>query len=221
MTIDAIIVLALVAVAIVLFATERLPVDLVALIIMATLLGSGIISLEEGLSGFSNPATVTIGAMFVLSAGLFKTGAVNYVGSVLTRLSKRNLALALLMIMTIVGGISAFINNTAAVAIFLPIILGVARDTKVSASKLLMPLSFASMFGGVCTLIGTSTNILVSSIAEQHGLPPFAMFEFSALGVIFFGVGILYMFTLGVRLIPHRRTQAELTQKFGMGDYLT
>ncbi len=221
MTLEIVIVLGLVFVAVILFATEKLPIDLVALIIMATLLGSGIISLEEGLSGFSNPATVTIGAMFVLSAGLFKTGAVNAVGNILTRLCRQNFALALLAVMVVIGGISAFINNTAAVAIFLPIILGVARDAKVSASKLLIPLSFASMFGGVCTLIGTSTNILVSSIAEQHGLPPFAMFEFSSLGLVFFGVGILYMFTLGVRLIPHRRTQAELTQKFGMGDYLT
>ena len=221
MTLEIVIVLGLVFVAVILFATEKIPVDLVALIIMATLLGSGIISPKEGLSGFSNPATVTVGAMFVLSAGLFKTGAVNSIGAILTRLSKRNFGLALLTMMITIGIISAFINNTAAVAIFLPIVLGVAYDTKVSASKLLMPLSFASMFGGVCTLIGTSTNILVSSIAEQHGQPAFSMFEFSALGLIFFAVGILYMFTLGVRLIPHRRTQAELTQKFGMGDYLT
>ena len=126
MTLEIFIVLGLVFVAIILFATEKLPIDLVALIIMATLLGSGIISLEEGLSGFSNPATVTIGAMFVLSAGLFKTGAVNAVGNILTRLCRQNFALALLAVMVVIGGISAFINNTAAVAIFLPIILGVA-----------------------------------------------------------------------------------------------
>ncbi|MCH7678810.1 SLC13 family permease [candidate division KSB1 bacterium] len=221
MTLEIVIVLGLVFVAVILFATEKLPVDLVALIIMATLLGTGIISLEEGLSGFSNPATVTIGAMFVLSAGLFKTGAVNSVGVLLTQLSKRNFPLMLLMLMLTIGILSAFINNTAAVAIFLPIIMGVARDAKISASKLLMPLSFASMFGGVCTLIGTSTNILVNSIAVEHGQPGFSMFEFSTLGVIFLGVGILYMLTVGVHLIPARKPQAELTQKFGMGDYLT
>ena len=126
MTLEIVIVLGLVFVAVILFATEKLPIDLIALIIMATLLGSGIISLEEGLSGFSNPATVTIGAMFVLSAGLFKTGAVNAVGNILTRLCRQNFALALLAVMVVIGGISAFINNTAAVAIFLPIILGVA-----------------------------------------------------------------------------------------------
>jgi len=221
MSLEIIIVLALVCLATVLFATEVFPVDLVALIIMATLLGSGIISPEEGLAGFSNPATITVAAMFVLSAGLSKTGAVIFIGKILTRLGKRSFTLALITIMLTIGVISAFINNTAAVAIFLPIVLSVARDMNISASKLLMPLSFASMFGGVCTLIGTSTNILVSSIAESHGQPPFSMFEFSALGLIFFSVGVLYMLIIGVRLIPHRRTQAELTQKFGMGDYLT
>jgi di/tricarboxylate transporter len=221
MTFEMVIVLTLVVVAVIMFAAEALPVDLVALIIMATLLGSGIISPEEGLSGFSNPATITVAAMFVLSAGLSKTGAVIFVGKVLTRLGKRNFWLALVTIMLTIGIISAFINNTAAVAIFLPIVHSVARDMNTSASKLLMPMSFASMFGGVCTLIGTSTNILVNSIAEAHGQPAFAMFEFSVLGLIFFSVGTIYMLTIGVRLIPHRRTQAELTQKFGMGDYLT
>lgn len=183
MTVEIVIVLLLVVGAVILFATEKLPVDLVALIIMATLLGSGIISPKEGLSGFSNPATITVGAMFVLSAALFKTGAVNSIGTVLTHLSKRSFGLALITLMITIGALSAFINNTATVAIFLPIVLGVARDTKVSASKLLMPLSFASMFGGVCTLIGTSTNILVSSIAEQHGQAAFSMFKFSPLGL--------------------------------------
>lgn len=221
MTIDMVLVLLLFVVAVLLFATEKLPVDLVALILMGALLLSGIITADEGISGFSNTATVTVGAMFILSAGLFKTGAVNSAGVALGKLGKRSFWLALLTMMVIVGGVSAFINNTAAVAIFLPIVLGVARDTGVSASKLLMPLSFASMFGGVCTLIGTSTNILVSSIAERHGQPPFAMFEFSLLGLIFFGVGTLYMFTVGVRLIPARRHEGELTQNFLMSDYLT
>jgi di/tricarboxylate transporter len=152
------VVLALVVLAVGLFATEKLPVDLVALVVMVALLLSGIITAEEGIAGFSNTATVTVGAMFVLSAGLFKTGAVDFVGSRLTRLGKRSYWLALLTIIFSTGLLSAFINNTATVAIFLPIVLGLARDIKVSPSKLLMPLSFASMFGGVCTLVGTSTT---------------------------------------------------------------
>lgn len=207
-------------IAVILFATEKLPVDLVALLVMGALLVCGIISPEEGIAGFSNTATITVGAMFVLSAGLFKTGAVNHLGRALSRLFKLNLWLALIVTMLLAGGLSAFINNTPVVAIFLPLLLGVARDLEVSPSKLLMPLSFASMFGGVCTLIGTSTNILVSAIAERHGQPALGMFEFTPLGAIFFGAGMLYMIFIGIRLIPDRRGKGDLTQTFGMGDYL-
>ncbi|KAA0231559.1 TRAP transporter large permease subunit [candidate division KSB1 bacterium] len=220
MTFEIAFVLVLVILAVILFATEKLPVDLVALLVMGVLLVSGIISPEEGIAGFSNTATVTVGAMFVLSAGLFKTGAVNHLGRVLSRLFKLNLWLALFVTMLIAGGLSAFINNTPVVAIFLPLLLGVARDLGVSPSKLLMPLSFASMFGGVCTLIGTSTNILVSAIAERHGQPTFGMFEFTRMGAIFFAAGILYMIFIGIRLIPDRRGKGDLMQTFGMGDYL-
>ncbi len=221
MTLDIGIVVTIMLAAMVLFATEKLRVDLVALIVMATLLGSGILAPEDGISGFSNTATVTVAAMFILSAGLFRTGAVNVVGAGLTVLAEKNFFLALLTIMVGVGTLSAFINNTAAVAIFMPIVIGVARQIHVSPSKLLMPLSFASMFGGVCTLIGTSTNVLASSIVERHGQEPFGMFEFTPLGLIFFGVGVLYMFTVGVRWIPTRRTTLDLTQEFGMRKYLT
>ncbi len=221
MSAEVITVFVLLVAAVVLFATERMPVDLVALLLMSALLLSGIVTPAEGVAGFSNVATVTVGAMFVLSAGLFKTGAVNFVGGALTRLGRRNLWLALLSIMLGVGAVSAFINNTAAVAIFLPVMLGLAQSLRVSPSKLLMPLSFASMLGGVCTLIGTSTNIVVSSIAERHGQPPFRMFEFLPLGLAVLGCGVLYMLAVGVRLIPARRTGEDLTQNFRMDEYLT
>ncbi|MFQ5579327.1 MAG: SLC13 family permease [Nitrospiria bacterium] len=221
MTAEMFFVLALAATAVILFVAEVFPVDLVALMVMSTLLVSRIISPEEGISGFSNMATVTVGAMFVLSAGLYKTGALNFIGAYLAKVGKKNFWVALITMMLTIGGISAFVNNTAAVAIFMPIVLSVARDTKVSPSKLLMPLSFASMFGGVCTLIGTSTNILVDSIAIRHGQPAFEMFEFSRLGLIIFCAGVLYMIFVGVRLIPGTRVSGDLTQEFGMGDYLT
>jgi di/tricarboxylate transporter len=220
-TIEILLVLGLVLSAVILFATERIPVDIVALILMATLLLSGIIAPEEAIGGFSNPATVTVGAMFILSAGLFRTGAVNLLGITLARLGALSFWLVLVVMMLAVGVLSAFINNTAAVAIFLPIALGVARDTGVSAGRLLMPLSFASMFGGVCTLIGTSTNILVSSIAGRHGLEPFGMFEMSGLGLIFFAAGSVYMLLVGVRLIPERKGEEDLRRLFGISDYLT
>ena len=207
--------------AVILFITERLPVDLVALGIIATLLLSGIITPEEGLAGFSNSATVTVGAMLVLSAGLFKSGAANLLGSGLRRLSRFGIGVVILTMMIGIGFVSAFINNTAAVAMLLPVVISMAHETRVSPSKLLMPMSFASMFGGVCTLIGTSTNILVSSIAERYGEPGFAMFEMAPLGLVFFMAGTVYMLVAGLRLIPDRRTEGDLTQLFGMSDYLT
>jgi di/tricarboxylate transporter len=221
MTLEITFVLAVLAGAVILFATEKLPVDLVALMVMSALLLSGVVSPAEGIAGFSNPATVTVGAMFILSAGLSKTGALNFAGAGLVRLGRRSFWLALASMMLFVGSVSAFVNNTAAVAVFMPVMLTLARDIDVSPSKLLMPLSFASMFGGVCTLLGTSTNILVSSIAEQHGQAPFGMFEFAPLGLTFFGVGLVYMLTAGVRLIPARRGGDDLAESFGMGEYLT
>ncbi|HEX9757551.1 MAG TPA: SLC13 family permease [Nitrospiria bacterium] len=221
MTFEMVLVIGLVVLAIVLFVTEWISVDLVALMMMGALLITGIISPEEGISGFSNVATVTVAAMFILSAGLFKTGSVNFIGTALGTVGKKNTLMALIAMMIGVGTISAFINNTAAVAIFLPIVLGMARDNNLSPSKWLIPLSFASMFGGVCTLIGTSTNILVDSIAERHGQPPFGMFEFTTLGLVMFGAGLVYMVAIGVPLIPERRKPQDLTKNFEMGDYLT
>jgi len=221
MTAEIAIVLIILVAAVGLFATERLPVDLVAMLVMSVLILSGIITATEGIAGFSNPATVTVGAMFILSAGLFKTGAVNFLGEWLARLARRSFWLVLIALMLSVGALSAFINNTAAVAVLLPVVLGVARETGVGASRLLMPLSFASMFGGVCTLIGTSTNILVSAVAEQHGLPAIGMFEFTPFGIIIFAVGTVYMMTVGVRLIPARRSSADPARSFRINDYLT
>lgn len=212
-------VLILLVIAVVLFCTEKLSVDLVALLIMATLLLTGIITPEEGIAGFSNTATVTVGAVFVLSAGLFRTGAVSYIALVFSKIGRRNFWLAFVSMMVVIGVLSAFINNTAVVAIFMPIVLGLARQLKVSASKLLMPMSFASMFGGVCTLIGTSTNILVSSIGERYGVRPFGMFEFTKFGLLLFAAGLIYMIFAEVRLIPDRRTEEDLGKDFGVDDY--
>ncbi len=206
--------------AVVLFATERLSVDLIAMLIMATLLVFGIVTPEEGISGFSNKATITVAAMFIISAGLFKTGAVGYLGRVTVLVFKKNYWLGLITVMIAVGFFSAFINNTPVVAVFIPILLGVAKEIKVSASKLLMPMSFASMFGGVCTLIGTSTNILVSSLAEKEGQPPFSMFEIAPLGLIVFAAGMIYMLLIGIRLIPERRSEGDLIESFSLQEYI-
>jgi di/tricarboxylate transporter len=221
MTVEMIIVIAVVIGAAILFATEKLPVDLTAILVMSVLLISGIITPEEGISGFSNTATVTVTAMFIISAALNKTGAVLFVGQVVSKLFRYNFWLGLILTMISVGILSAFINNTPVVAVFIPVVLSLAASNKISPSKILMPLSFASMFGGVCTLIGTSTNILVSSIAVQYNQQPFSMFEFTSLGLIFFGAGMIYMTLIGVRLIKTPDLAADLTQKYDMNDYLT
>lgn len=220
MTLEIVLVFAVAICAVVLFATEKLPVDLIAMLIMASLLILGIVSPEEGISGFSNKATVTVAAMFIISAGLFKTGAVSYLGNITIIVFQKNYWLGLITVMIAVGFFSAFINNTPVVAVFIPILLGVAKEIKVSASKLLMPMSFASMFGGVCTLIGTSTNILVSSIAEKEGQPAFSMFEIAPLGLIVFAAGMAYMLLVGVRIIPDRRSEGDLIESFNLQEYI-
>jgi len=218
---EIIIILIILVTAVVLFVTEKIPVDLVALMVMAVLILAGILTPEEGFTGFSNEATITIAAMYILSQGLFKTGVANYIGRIFTKIFKRTFWIANSIMLFISGIISAFINNTTLVALSLPIILKTAKETKVSASKLLLPLSYATVFGGMLTLIGTSTNILVSSLAKQMGQPAFSMFEFTHLGLIFFAVGLLYMIFIGIHLIPERRTDADLTTSFGLGEYLT
>lgn len=220
MTVDIGLVLTVLAGAVALFASGRLPADLVALLAMVVLLLLGYVSPEEAIAGFSNTATITVGAMFILSASLFRSGAVNFLGVWITRLGRRSLWVALVLLMIGIGAISAFMNNTAAVAIFLPISVAAAKTLKVPPAKLLMPLSFAGMFGGVCTLIGTSTNLLVSTIAEQHGLPAFGMFELTPLGAIFFASGVVYMLLVGVRLIPDQGVDTALDERYGMGEYL-
>ncbi len=211
----------LILLAIFLFINKRVSFDVTSLILLAILVVSGILTPKEGLSGFSNPATVTIACMFILSEGLRQTGALDIVGDYFFKLGKLNYRLAMFIIMLIIGIISAFINNTAAVAIFIPVLISLSKDLGKSASKLLMPMSFAAMFGGVCTLIGTSTNLLVDSIATDNDLAGFSMFDFAPVGIIFFVVGFIYLFTIGINIIPERRKDESLTDTFELQRYLT
>lgn len=220
MTLEVAIVFVVIVSAVVLFATEKFSVDLIALLIMGTLLISGIVTPDQGIAGFSNKATITVAAMFIISAGLFKTGAVSFLGKITTLVFKKNYWLGLITLMIAVGFFSAFINNTPVVAVFIPVLLGVAKEINASASRLLMPMSFASMFGGVCTLIGTSTNILVSSIAEENGQPAFTMFELAPLGLVMFALGTGYMLLIGLRLIPEYRPEGDLIQSFDLQEYI-
>ncbi len=202
-----------------LFVSEKFPLDIVAMLGLGVLLVLGLVTLQEGLSGFSNPATLTVACMFVLGAGLQKTGATAVVGQLMVRFS-RNHFTALVVIMVTVTIMSAFVNNTAAVAVFIPLVTILADRRRISASKLLIPLSYASQFGGVCTLIGTSTNLLVSSISEQAGFGSFSMFEFTRMGLILFVAGVAYFLVFGRWLLPDRQRR-ELAATYQLGDYVT
>ncbi len=221
MSFDIIFVFALIVAAMALFASEVVSFDTVALTVAGLLMVAGVLTPSEGLSGFSNPATVTIGAMFIVSEGVRKTGVLEEVSNYLTGLVKFGFYPLLVILMIVIAFISAIINNTAAVVIFIPVLMKIAAEMNVSPSKLLMPLSFASMFGGVCTLIGTSTNILVSSIAEKSDLAPISMFEMTPLGLLIVIAGFGYLLTAGVRIIPARRRKEDLSDSFGVNEYLT
>ena len=209
------------AVAVVLFATEALPIDVTALMILGALIATGVLSPAEGIAGLSNPAPVTIAAILVLSAGLMRTGAVVRMGNGISRMGGSSELAQMSVILIAVGLLSAFINNTAAVAMFIPIVLGIARQKKISPSKLLIPLSFAGILGGLCTYIGTSTNIIVGSILEDQGHEPFTMFEFTKLGALFLVIGIVYILLIGRRILPVRRAQESLTEGYHLREYLT
>jgi len=209
-------VLLVVTATVALFVSDRLPSALVAMMVLALLLlvslaGSFLpgfnparwITVEEGVAGFGNPATVTVAAMFVLSAALEKTGVLAALARVLARLAHSPTLLLMVMMMAVAGA-SAFINNTAAVAVFLPVAVGAAAACGLSPSRLLIPLSYAAQFGGVCTLIGTSTNLLVSAVSERHGTGAFRMFEFTPFGVLLTLTGLLYLAVGSRWLLPDR-----------------
>ena len=188
--------------AIYLFVTERLRVDVVALLVMTALVVSGVITLAEGLSGFSNQATIMVAAMFVLSAALQRNGAVAAIGEVLSRI--RSEWLFLLVMLVLVSCVAAFVNNTATVAVFLPLVLAASTANRWAPSKFLIPLSYMSQAAGVCTLIGTSTNLLVDAMARDAMGVGFTLFEFAPLGIVFAGICLLYLMTVGRWLLPDR-----------------
>lgn len=221
MPFEAIITICIICAAVILFATEVISIDLVALLIIVALIVFGVITPEQGIEGFSNKATITVAFMFVLSAALLKTGALQYLAFRLSNLFRQNFTLGMVLMMLLIAFISAFINNTPVVAIFIPVVIQIANASGQNPSKMLIPLSFASIFGGTCTLIGTSTNILVSGIAEKEGENAFAMFDMTLLGLIFLVFGIMYMVFAGIKLLPNRKEEQDLKSKFGMWDYLT
>lgn len=217
----AIITIVIILAAIVLFATEVLSIDLVAMLIMISLVVTGVITPQQGVAGFSNPATITVAFMFVLSAALLKTGALQSVAHQLSSVFRRNYYAGVLLMMLLIALISAFVNNTPVVAVFIPVVIQIAYASGQPPSKMLIPLSYASIMGGMCTLIGTSTNILVSGIAEEHGLPGFSMFQLAPIGLPLLLAGMGYMLLVGLKVLPDRQKDKSLSEHFSMRNYLT
>ncbi len=222
MPIDALITLGTILLAVILFATERIPVDLVALLIMGILIFTGVISPEEGIAGFSNQATITVLFMFILSHALFKTAALQVVAYRLSELFKRNFLLGMILMMILLAIVSAFVNNTPVVAVFIPVAIQIAHASGRDPRKMLIPVSYASIFGGCCTLLGTSTNILVDGIAESEGVAGLNMFTLTPVAVVLALFGLGYLSLIGIKILPGQESgKKDLTKRFGFGDYLT
>ncbi len=222
MTGEMIIVLAVLAGALALWISEWLPLDLVALCIPIVLVLTGVLEPNDAMAGFASTALLTVAAILVVSAGLTRTGVITYVGNRIIHYSRGDEKRLLALVMVTMAVFSSFINNTAVVAMFLPIMLGVARKFRISPSKLLIPLSFASILGGTTSLIGTTTNILVHSLMEENGMAGMGMFEIAPMGLVYASVGLVYLFFIGRRLLPERGTVTSyLPGRRGPGQYMT
>lgn len=215
--------LGVVVVALIFFIGEWFPVDFVAICVAVVLILLKLVTPEEGIAGFSNSATITVMAMFILSAGISRTGAIQIVRDLLLKWGGKNASQQIFAMGSIVGTISAFINNTAVVAVFLPIIEDWCRKQKISPSKLLIPLSYVTVLGGMITVIGTSTNILASGLSEKLGYGEFQLFQFTTLGILTFLTGLIYLTIAAPILLPDRKplSSQSLSEDYGLQDYVS
>ncbi len=218
MTSAILLVLLITFVAMVLFITEKIRYDGIGMLVLSSLVVFGLVSPTQALSGFSNEATITIASMFILAAALDNTGALSYLNVLFSRI-KSPLVFYLILFLSL-GLIAPFVNNTAVVAVFIPIVISASLKIGISPSKTLIPLSYVSQMAGVMTLIGTSTNLIVNSVAKESGYRGFSMFEFLPLGLICFVAGCIYLLTLGRRILPDVQS-SELDNLYEFGHYVT
>ncbi len=213
--------LILLFVAIVLFATEKIPVDIVGVLLVIGLVLTRVLTIDEGVSGFGDNIIITIGGLFVLTGGLIKTGIVDLIGRRLYRIAGKNEFLLTALIMSVAAISASVLKNTTTTAMFVPVVLGLANRAKIAPSKLLMPLAFGAILGGSCTLIGTSTNLAVSSAMQRYGMEPYSMFELTPVGIITVAAGLLYMLTIGIKLLPNRGGEESFTDQYHIREYIS
>ncbi|MES2737181.1 MAG: SLC13 family permease [Verrucomicrobiota bacterium] len=214
-------VIGLLLAAVVLFATEKISVDLVTLALLCVLVMTGILDVREAFAGFGNEVIVMLGSIFVIGAALRDTGVLDSLGNLLARTTGGHPRRVVAGMMSGVGMISAFMNNTTVTAMFLGPVIGMARRLKISPSRLLMPLSFASILGGTCTLIGTSTNVAVSGAMKQRGLDEVGMFDITPIGLVIFITGLIYLVLVGMRWVPERDRAEHANGDAHIREYLS
>lgn len=213
--------LILLLVALVLFGTEKLPVDVVGILLVIGLVLTQVLTVQEAVSGFGNDIIVIIAGLFILVGGLIKTGLVDLIGRRIYRISGNNEFVLTALIMGMAALSASVLKNTTTTAMFLPIVMGLAEKAKIPPSKLLMPMAFGAILGGSCTLIGTSTNLAVSGAIQRYGLEPFSMFELTPVGVVTVAVGMIYMLFMGRRLLPRRGGEESLTEQYSIREYIS
>lgn len=221
MTVQIAILLSLLLVALVLFATERIPIDIVSLILVLLLVVTGTLSASEAFAGFGNDIVITISGLFILTGGLARTGLIDFVGRRLQGIAGDSEFRMAAMIMIVAALCAAVMKNTTTTAMFLPVVLGIAARKSISPTKLLMPLAFGAILGGTCTLIGTSTNLAVSGALPRYGLEPLSMFELTRVGVPIVAIGLIYMLLVGLRLLPTREGSDSLTEQYHVRQYMS
>lgn len=220
MTAENILVLLILLGAIILFVSEKLRADVVALLVLLAVIVTGLLTVDQALQGFASPAVVTVWAVFIISGGLQRSGTADVIGKKLLQWAGSNETRLLFFLMLGAGIMSAFMNNIGAVAILMPAVISIGRQRNISPSKLLMPLAFAALLGGNMTLIGTPPNILASSIMQEYGVEPFRFFDFLPTGLLVLGAGISYMMLIGRKLIPDRIPAGGYAQEYHVRDYL-
>jgi di/tricarboxylate transporter len=214
-------VLILLFIAVILFAIERIPIDIVTILLVIGLILTGTLSPSEAFSGFGNEIVITIAGLFILTGGLIKTGVIDLIGRRLYRIAGNNELLLTTLVMFVAAASASVMKNTTTTAMFVPVVLGVAERARIPPSKLLMPLAFGAILGGTCTLIGTSTNLAVSGALHRYNMPQYSMFELTPVGIVIVAAGMFYMLLIGRHLLPSRGGDKSLTDQYHVREYIS